>query len=51
MECPDCEGAGRIEYEETVGGSSLHSTWQSYRSIWLECERCRGRKEIDCEDD
>ena len=50
IECPECNGEGRREYEvmEYGGGPGAYSP---YRDVVLECQRCNGDGEILPEDE
>lgn len=49
IECPNCEGHGRVEEETIHGGVDNNGPWQSYRTRWTECDRCQGWGEIAAE--
>lgn len=46
VECPDCQGEGRVCGERVIGGVTAAGPWQSYQSYMQECELCGGWGEI-----
>ena len=50
IECPECNGEGRREYEVMEYGGAP-GAYSPYRDVMLECQRCNGDGEIMCENE
>jgi DnaJ-class molecular chaperone len=46
INCPECGGEGRCEYEYARPGS-FDNPEGSYEAYWADCENCGGRGEIE----
>ena len=47
VQCPECEGWGTIEYEETQGGVNANGPWVDIIGYEKTCHLCEGEGRIE----